>query len=140
MSDFNFITSIAGLNSSINVNESISILLSSASDNPVIKSVIAPEGVLTELTDIPILIGKIGIVLVHNIDESNDVVVRLEDTVTTTAIDKRIPVGGFIVISSAAFDVSPTGSAFATYNDTLNKVSVEGLDGDAKVKLIYIPI
>ena len=136
MSTFDFIASIAGLNSASNVNGNISATITSAGDIPIIKTVIAEENVLSEITTVDS--GTLGIIIIHNIDENNDAIIRLEDVGNSIAIDKRLPVGGFMLISSVAFSVSPIGAAFVSFTNSIESVKAEGLDGDAKIKLIYI--
>jgi len=136
MSTFDFITSIAGLNSAANINGNISATITSASDIPIIKTVVAKEDVLTEITAVDGI--NLGLIIIHNVDENNDAIVRLEDVGNAVAIDKRLPVGGFMFVNARSFDVSPIGAAFIAFNSTIESVKVEGLDGDAKIKLIYI--
>ena len=136
MSNFDFITSIAGLNSASNVNGNISATITSAGDIPIIKTAIAEENVLSEITTVDS--GTLGLIIIHNIDENNDAIIRLEDVGNSVAIDKRLPVGGFMLISSVGFSVSPIGAAFVSFSNTIESVKAEGLDGDAKIKLIYI--
>lgn len=136
MSDFNFIASIAGFNSATNVNGNISATVTSAGDIPIIKTMIAEENVLSEITAVDGF--ALGLIIIHNIDENNDAIVRLEDVGNAVAIDKRLPVGGFMFVNSRSFNVDPTGGAFVSFLSNIESVKIEGLDGDAKIKLIYI--
>ena len=135
MADFNFILSLAGLNSAANINDSIAITATSSGDLPAIKVVKAEADAFKTLQIVESF--PLNLMVIENLDENNSVRVRLLDTGNSKAIDKRLAAGGIMILNSEFYQVSPIGAAFVSF-DFFDEVQVQALDGDAKVKVVYI--
>ena len=135
MADFNFILSIAGLNSAANINDNVNLTVTSSGDLPAIKVVKAEADAFKTLQTVDSF--PLGLMVIQNLDENNSVRVRLLDTGNSKAIDKRLAAGGIMVLNSEFYQVSPIGAAFVSF-DFFDEVQVQSLDGDAKVKIVYI--
>jgi len=137
MADYNFILSIAGLDTALNLNDNNTILLSETPDLANLFTRDVPANSQVQIIDPTNLVG-FGFLIIQNIDDNYDIDIAISDnTASTVYAYRRLCPKEFMFISSVNVDVSATDAAFVSFN-TMDVIAARGVGHDAKVKVIHI--
>ena len=138
MADYNFILSIAGLNTALNLNDNNTILLSETPDLANLFTRDVPANSQVQIIDPTPILSSFGFVIIQNIDDNYDVDIAIADSSAPTVYAyRRLSPKEFMFISSPNVDVSTTDVAFVSFNN-MDVISARGVGHDAKIKVIHI--
>ena len=137
MADYNFILTIAGVNTAINLNDNFNTLLSETPDLATITSVFVPSASAKLLIDFS-TITNFGFLIIQNIDDNNDVDIILEDAATVgRGAFKRLQPNQMMFLNSENLVSQVNDDAF-TVVSTIEKLLARGVNGTARIKIVHI--